>query len=576
MSTPTLAMRPADRVLDPADLGGARCTRHSFARTLLRRAAERGWRVGTERFDVDDHGRGTVVYRVEAEGHVWRFVAFSNEIPEAARTDRVVAEAWDITGALVEGGLDEARIERLRAEVPRQEAGRADAGTIIWTRANRSARFFDYVVDRLAAGRQPDAGVLGSAPYVLRSTAFYSNGKFGLADFERFDAEHPLGVPYRAHMLTAWLLRELAYDLVEHCARRRDPDAARLTGAWRRHLGLGNATGLGMVPYVVNHPAVLDAWVQLRERALASVLAREVPAGHPDVARVVALLGRARDHLAAQVDLATAPYPTGPEVAATISEVLALAEELAACGTVAGISATQPWRALHEAAERRGPECRGIVASVLSELCDPAVDSAIEAALRVDETSRVRPSMSCGEVARLLDEHYAWCDDLGADAPDAEHHFWFSSANNEEPRRAVSTVDPGEPVQHRVDVVRQVRALRRALAAPDADAEQPVAVLLARAPSLRQVVARVQRAASLTYPEVHDNLLARDFLPLNVQRFQLAVYGMENFSPQSTDWLRVTLFSGAPRVGELADGTVDDDWIFVPRPTERSDDVAPA
>lgn len=568
MSTATLPMRPAGEVLDPADLGGARCTRHSFARTLLRRAAAYGWRVATERFDVDDHGRGTVVYRVAAEGHVWRFVAFSSEIAEAERTDRVVAEAWDITGALVEGDLDDARIERLRAEVPRQEAGRADAGTIIWTRANRSARFFDYVVDRLAAGEQPDAGVLGSAPYVVRSTAFYSNGKFGLADFERFGAEHPLGVPYRAHMLTAWLLRELAYDLVEHCARRRNPDAVRLTGAWRRHLGLGNATGLGMVPYVVNHPAVLDAWAQLRERALASVLGREVPAGHPDHARVVALLARARDYLAAQLDLATAPYPTGPEVAALVGEVLALAEEQAARPVA------RPWQALHDAAALRGPECRGVVASVLTELCDADVDAEIEAALRVDETSPVRATMTCAELTAILDDRYAWCDGLDAGAPEAEHHFWFSSANNEEPRRAVAAVDPGEPVQHRVDVVRQVGALRGALAATDGD--QPVAVLLAGAPQLRQVVARVQRAAALTFPEVHDNLLARDFLPLNVQRFQLAVYGMENFSPQSTDWLRVTLFSGAPRVGELADGTVDDDWIFTPRPTERNDDVAPA
>ena len=50
---------------------------------------------------------------------------------------------------------------------------------------------------------------------------------------------------------------------------------------------------------------------------------------------------------------------------------------------------------------------------------------------------------------------------------------------------------------------------------------------------------------------MRTNLLAADFLPLHLQRFQLAVYGMENFNPQSTDWLRVTLFSGAPRIERL-------------------------
>lgn len=570
-----MKLRDPDRVLDPADLGGARYTRHSFARTLVRRAAGRGWRVETERFDVDDEGRGTVVYRVAAEGHEWRFVAFSDRIAEADRTDRVIAQAWDITGALVEGEIDEDRLGRLRAEVPRQEAGRAEAGTIIWTRANRSARFFDYVVDRLAAGEQPDAAVLGSAPYVLRSTAFYSNGKFGLADFERYDADHPLGVPYRAHMLTAWLLRELAYDLVEHCARRRSPRATTLTGAWRRHLGIGNATGLGMVPYVVNHPAVLDAWARMREEALASVLARPAAPGHPDAARAAALLARAASYLEAQGDLPTAPYPSGPEVAVLVREVLALLE---------GYDEGTLFRALHEAADQRGPECRGVVASVLTELCTPELDARLEAMLRVDEAAPLAASMTCGELAGILDDRYRWCDQV----PETHENFWFSSANSEEPRRAVAGVDPGEPVQHRVDVVRQIQRLRRALAHEEKD--RPVALLLAREPALRQVVARVQRAASLTYPEVHDNLLAGDFLPLNVQRFQLAVYGMENFSPQSTDWLRVTLFSGAPRAAELAGGTADDDWIFPPRPdqtrpdqtrletrpTERSADVAPA
>ncbi|MCZ2403011.1 hypothetical protein IV498_07390 [Paenarthrobacter sp. Z7-10] len=52
------------------------------------------------------------------------------------------------------------------------------------------------------------------------------------------------------------------------------------------------------------------------------------------------------------------------------------------------------------------------------------------------------------------------------------------------------------------------------------------------------------------------------FLPLSTQRFQLATYGMNNFSPQSTDWVRVTLFSGAPRVAEVMNGTDDDDWLF--------------
>jgi len=77
----------------------------------------------------------------------------------------------------------------------------------------------------------------------------------------------------------------------------------------------------------------------------------------------------------------------------------------------------------------------------------------------------------------------------------------------------------------------------------------------------------------LAYAEVRANLLASDFVPLHVQRLQLAVYGMENFNPQSTDWLRVTLLSGAPRIDDLRNGTADDEWVFTPRPQEGTNHV---
>ena len=567
-------LRDPASVLEPADMGGARYTRYSFARTLIRRAVAAGWVVSRELFDLDEQGRGTAVYRVDAEGHTWRFVAFSQKLTDDQRTDRVIADAWDVTGALVEGDLDGPRLRRLESQVPLQEQGRADPGTIIWTRANRSERFFDYVVDRLSHGLQPETRMVGSSPYVLRSTAFYSNGKFGLADFERFEESNPLSVPYRAHMVTAWLLRELSYDLVEHVAARRSDKAARLTGDWRRYFGLGNATGLGMVPYVVNHPAVLDAWAKLRELPLASVLSRTAAPSATEVRTVRRLLDRAVEYLADQSDLRTAPYLSGPELAQQISCMRELLEEFESSGTIAGTTSTNPWQMLHDLATTRGPECRGVVASVLTELTDAAVDAELDSLLRVDEAMPVRGRMTCGELLELLDGQYEWVSRFDFGDPAQRKHFWFSSQNNEEPRRARRGSDPGEDVQHRVDVARAVAAVRDDLRA--AAPSSWVAELLLEHPWHRQAVSRIQAVSRLDYGEVHDNLLSADFLPLNVQRFQLAVYGMENYSPQSTDWLRVTLFSGAPRAAELVEGTADDDWIFTLRPRERTDRVTTA
>ena len=69
------------------------------------------------------------------------------------------------------------------------------------------------------------------------------------------------------------------------------------------------------------------------------------------------------------------------------------------------------------------------------------------------------------------------------------------------------------------------------------------------------------------WPDTSGNYTLREQLtvPLDLQRFQLAVYGMDNFCPQSTDWVRVTLFGGAPRASDVAAG-LDDDWLFAPKP----------
>ena len=39
----------------------------------------------------------------------------------------------------------------------------------------------------------------------------------------------------------------------------------------RRRIGVGNSTGLGMAPFLVNHPALLNNWMMAREEAIARV-----------------------------------------------------------------------------------------------------------------------------------------------------------------------------------------------------------------------------------------------------------------------------------------------------------------
>ena len=38
-----------------------------------------------------------------------------------------------------------------------------------------------------------------------------------------------------------------------------------------RNLGIGNSTGLGMAPFIINHPTLLHNWIYCREKALREI-----------------------------------------------------------------------------------------------------------------------------------------------------------------------------------------------------------------------------------------------------------------------------------------------------------------
>ena len=109
--------------------------------------------------------------------------------------------------------------------MPRQEAGRFLASEIVLCRANKSLRLFDHIVARLSQGLQPDADRVRDVGYLMRTTAVYGNGKFGIADRFRIAERPELAGPFQAEMLAVYLVRLFTLDLVEHVARARSPSA---------------------------------------------------------------------------------------------------------------------------------------------------------------------------------------------------------------------------------------------------------------------------------------------------------------------------------------------------------------
>jgi hypothetical protein len=548
------ALRPPDVVMRLARMGAAHQTRLSFLRAMLRCAARDGWRFTRPRFDIDARGVGVAIYCVAIGAQTCSLVAFGHDLPVERRTDRVIADAWDATFVLYDGVPGDAEVERLRQNVPLQEAGRYRPSDLILARANRSVRLFERVVAALSEGRQPEARDIEATGYLMRTTAVYGNGKFGIADRAVIGERPEFAAPFRAEMLTVYLVRAFTADLVERMAAlRAEATAVTLAPAMRRRLGIGNATGLGMAPFLVRHPALIHRWVTARETALARV--RGLPAATTDQRQAFArVLVGARLQVAAWVTDDPVQAPRIPVLAADL-------EHLDAYVRADAFDQRQPWDQLYRWAEASvSMEGQEMVVSLLIEPHGALVDDLAES-MAVDEASvfRIDGSMRVADLAAVIDRTYAWTRDFDFSNASANALFWYVSEEKLEPRLGERAHEPGADLEQPLAVARHITRLRSVLS--QAPPDEALAAFLLRLPEHRHAVRRVQIAASHPYGEVRDNLIAADMRAIDLLRCKLAFFGVTRFDPQSDKWLRITLFQGAPFPDELACGDWEG-WIW--------------
>ena len=549
-------LRPPGEVMRLSRLGRFHPTRLSFARVLVRRMAREGWRIENAARDLDDDGFGRVVYHIHTPAGVLGFAAFSHPLDPADRTDRVIAERWDASFALTLEPPTPADLERLHDNVPRQEAGRCGAGEIVLSRANRSVRLFDVVVASLAGGRQPSLDDVGRVGYLMRTTAVYGNGKFGLADFERVRRAGVLTQPFQAEMLAVYLIRHFSLELADHLAARRGGGrAVSLDPPRRRALGIGNATGLGMAPFLVSHPQLIDRWVRIRETALARV--KEVERASPaELARFRALLARARTHVA-EWRPQVGDADLGRRLGAVVQRLAELERLAAPAGDASLLAGRQPWAAL-AAWAGDDAETGELLNSIVIELYPERVDD-LETAAGSDERAEVRPEMPVEALRGAIEERYGWALEVEHDQPESQALFWYHSAEKEEPRLGFRYEEPGAEREIRLGIGRQAAELHRAL--EGADPALPAGRFLRENPGFRQIVRRIQSLEDSPYSEIHDNLLDRSCEPADLLRGKLAMLGASRFDPKSLLWTRVTFFQGAPLASELEHPGADD-WAF--------------
>ena len=550
MAYPQTELRTPETVMRLDRMGSFFPTRLSFLRSLLRDLASQNAKPNCAQRELDGHGYGHCVYEISLDGKFYSLIAYSSPLDPENRTDRVIAEAWDACFVLFDGKPSKADIEHLRDNATRQEAGRYNPVVLVLSRANKSVRLFEHVVDALAKGQQPDDKMVAATGYLMRTTAVYGNGKFGMADRADFADRPSLSQPFRLEMLTVFLIREFTIDLVNHVAcSRGGKDAVTLNAATCRQLGIGNSTGLGMAPFLVSHPILINNWMLVRETALARVRAVKTLNDGQET-QFENLCRRVKGHLQTwNVD--DAPEQMRIEhLRAEFNTFAPRALEL--------LSADTPWDKIVTESQRFSIDLQELIVAVVLEPNGDLIDGLTDC-MEATSEPKLDPTMTVGTLREIIEEQYAWALSLDLSDERANAMAWYVSEDKLEPRVGARCGVEKHCQKMPHEIPHDIQALAAAL---DGRSEkESVAEFLAKSLQFRSIVRRVQTIAKHPYGEIRGNLVADDMRPIDLLRCKLSFFGASRFDPRSDRWTRITLYQGAPMAADLSRENASDCFL---------------
>lgn len=555
-SSESISMRNPAELMQPERLGALKHTRLSFARLLMRRMLRDDWRVEAEQMDLDGDGVGRVVYAIQTPSRQFSFGIFSHRADSEENTDRIIATDWDLWAFLCEGPATAELMNAQFEELPYVMEGRATPDILVWTRANRSGRFFGHLVESLAAGHQPDIEYLSTGGYLMRSSGYYGNGLNGTKVFDALDGTHPLKEPYFPQMLSAWMLRVFGYDLAEEMAAARSETAVTLDADIKRYLGTGNSSGLGIIFYLVNHPQQLNAWLRARELALARAKSTTV------TAEALSEFDRRMQEAIRWFDTdksSTNQYFTAKEQIAT-----ELRQARQYLSDISGVDSFEWQQFTRHSKSTHDIETQEVIHSLLIDM-HPTACEGLENTLTVAEKRDIQPAMTVSQLRSILKDSYEWALKFDFDDPNAQHYFWYRSIENEEPRVGLAAETEYDNYGLPIDIARQIHFLDAHLST--AESSQSIAAFVSEHPSLRDVITRIQTVHMLPYAEIHANPLAVDFVPLHFISCLKAIWGIQRAHPKSIGWVKGTFFQGAPLADELASESPHN-WTYPARPPQ--------
>ena len=161
-------MRQPSKVMKLQRLGSFHQSRLSFTRQLINELQFNNSQFEISEWNIDQNGFGNAVIQTVFNNNTFSLVVFCHSIDDEERSDRVIAEKWDMTFSLFTGIPTKTELDLMSKNLKIQELGRHLPKQLTLSRANKSVRIFTKVLDALSNGKQPckaDINDIGSVSY---------------------------------------------------------------------------------------------------------------------------------------------------------------------------------------------------------------------------------------------------------------------------------------------------------------------------------------------------------------------------------------------------------------------------
>jgi len=547
-----IELRHPEDVMKLSRLGSFHQSKLSFLRSFIREF--KNWEFNRDIFDLDKDGYGVVVYSVRKNKRIYSLICFSQHINAEERSDRVIATKWDAAFVLHDGVPTKNDIERLKENVPKQEIGRMSNKELALSRANKSVRIFDHVVNSLSSGKQPDVNLLNKVGYLYRTTAVYGSGKFGLADRFRIKDRKEICGPFRLEMMLVYLVRQFTFDQINHISKMKNPNEfISLDKKIAKNLGIGNSTGLGMAPFIVNHPTLLHQWIYNREKALKEIRSIK-DVSKKEIEHFKFCLEKSKKIIDTWY---TDSKYQNKKIKSLKNDLIKFNEYFS---SLKFISKKYLWNEIFLWIDKYlDEECSEYLISMMMEPYDNIIEPLVKNMSSDEEKYFNIPSnRKLIELKKIIETKYKSILNINFNDKKSNTFFWFISKNKEEPRIANRFEEYGSNLEQPLAIARDIKKVYEKIS--NENLSKTVADFLVDNDELRHVIRRIFISEKFQYSEIHDNTISESLIPIDMLRLKLSFFGAQKFDPRSDKWLRICMYQGAPLVNEIKNS--DDTWIY--------------